>query len=270
MLLKIGDTGGNVKLLKHRLNNLGYPVDNTPEFNSATLAAVIQLQTDKSLVIDGIAGDKTMAALLKRDTQHFLSQRDLHSAADLLNVDLASIFAIKDVESRGNGYLPDGRVVILYERHIMRKRLKANGFNAAAITQLQGRYPNLVNNTTGGYRGMSAEHYRLSLACDIDITSAYESCSWGLFQIMGYHWKTVGYNSPDDFIRAMRENEGNQLHAFCQFIKADRKLHTALQAQDWAAFARIYNGPNYKKNQYDKRLQTAYENYQDSEVAPWD
>lgn len=56
----------------------------------------------------------------------------------------------------------------------------------------------------------------------------------------------------------MKQNEGTQLKAFVSFIKNNNKMHTALQNQEWADFARLYNGPGYAKNKYDKLLQDSY------------
>ena len=39
-------------------------------------------------------------------------------------------------------------------------------------------------------------------------------------------------------------------------------MHLALQKQDWATFAKLYNGPAYKKNNYDSKLANAYARYQ--------
>lgn len=33
----------------------------------------------------------------------------------------------------------------------------------------------------------------------------------------------------------------------------------ALKEHDYAAFSRLYNGPNYKKNHYDEKIKEAYE-----------
>jgi predicted N-acyltransferase len=174
---------------------------------------------------------------------------------------------VYEVESRGTGFLPDGRVVILFERHIMRRRLLANGFNQSDVAALASRYPGLINKTPGGYRGLSAEHFRLNNASQIHAPSALESCSWGLFQIMGFHWQRLGFDSVDDFVALQRTTEANQLGTFVRFIQADADLLTALQAKDWAGFARCYNGPGYKKNQYDTRLAEAYARYSNQEVA---
>jgi hypothetical protein len=32
-----------------------------------------------------------------------------------------------------------------------------------------------------------------------------------------------------------------------------------LAAHDWAAFARVYNGPRFRDNAYDEKLQLAYD-----------
>ncbi|MEE8298899.1 MAG: N-acetylmuramidase domain-containing protein [Thermodesulfobacteriota bacterium] len=34
-----------------------------------------------------------------------------------------------------------------------------------------------------------------------------------------------------------------------------------LKKRDWANFARRYNGPGYKKNKYDEKLERAYNKY---------
>lgn len=250
--------------LQQRLINHGYVIDPDGIYGPATRDALMRFQAEKGLVADGIAGPKTEAALYNRDTKHLLSQADIENAAHLLGVDIASVHAVKAVESRGNGFLPDGRPVILYERHIMRHRLKANGMSNYMITDFMQRYPALVSKHAGGYHGGTTEHYRLDLAMTLHINAALESCSWGLFQIMGYHWERLGYANINDFVRAMEQSEGNQLGAFVQFILTDEKLHEALKAKDWAAFAKRYNGPGYKKNHYDTKLAEAYEEHQEA------
>lgn len=264
-ILIIGDSGPRVTLLQKRLQRAGYDVEITDDYDTQTSKAVMQLQRDSGLVIDAIAGPKTQAALLKKDTTHLLSHADMVAAAAALGCDIASVFAVKSIESRGEGFLSDGRPVILYERHVMRKRMAAHGFTFTAVQVAGLRYPTLVNKSPGGYKGGESEHYRLQLACSIHRDSALESCSWGLFQIMGYHWENLGYASIDEFVNQMHSSEAAQMDAFIRFIKADKTLHTALQNQDWATFARRYNGPGYRKNKYDTRLAAAYNNYQ-----PWE
>lgn len=186
-------------------------------------------------------------------------------AAAALGVTPAAIRAIDEVESRGAGFLADGRPVILFERHIMYRRLKKAGRDADDLAQ---RYPAFVNPTPGGYKGGAGEWYRLELARQIDRDAADESASWGRYQIMGFHCETCGFASVADFVAAMSESEDRQLDAFVAFVKADPALHKALKAGKWAEVAKRYNGPDYKKNEYDTKLAAAYERHAaDSELA---
>ncbi len=264
MLLILGDSGPNVKILQHRLIKAGYNIIESGSFDQTTEDAVINFQRANNLFVDGVVGKKTNSALLKEDHGRWLLQTDLARAAADLSVDLASVYAIKSVESKGLGFLDDGRPKILYERHVMRRQLRKNGVGKIAIQTAIRNFPNLVNTRSGGYKGGSAAHYRLSLAKTIDFNSALESCSWGLFQIMGYHWRALGYNSVHQFVEKMYANEGNHWQAFTRFVLADKALHNALKANNWAEFAKRYNGPAYKKNQYDIKLAKAHASYQAS------
>lgn len=254
--MKKDDTGAEVRDLQQRLGALGYTVEKDGWFGEKTEAAVIAFQQRVDLVADGIAGPKTLAAL--RTGQRpatLLRQSDLDAAAARLGVPVAAVMAVNEVESRGTGFLPDGRPVILFERHIMHRLLGETEHDADALAV---RYPGVVNPKRGGYMGGAAEHGRLGTAMGIEADCALQSASYGQFQIMGFHWQTCGHTSPAAFAAAMRESEARQLEAFIAFIEADAALHKALKARKWADFARIYNGPAFKENAYDAKLAAAY------------
>ncbi|HEX5362389.1 MAG TPA: N-acetylmuramidase family protein [Fluviicoccus sp.] len=198
-------------------------------------------------------------------TDKRLKAEDYSAAAAALGVPVAAVRAVTDVESKGSGFLEDGRPVILFERHIMRHRLLQVG--RKDVGDLQVKFPSIVNSKPGGYKGGKAEHDRLGLAATIHRQCALESCSWGLFQIMGFHWKALGYASVQEFINAMYRNEAGQLDAFVRFIKANPNLLKALKAQDWAAFAKGYNGPGYAANKYDTKMAAAFEHHSKQEAA---
>ncbi|MEY8111095.1 N-acetylmuramidase domain-containing protein, partial [Burkholderia cenocepacia] len=140
---RLGDHGDDVGLLQRRLIRAGYAVQITHLYDAATEAAVIALQRKTGLVDDGIAGPKTYAALATglRDPKH-LGLADLERAARTLDVPLACIRAVNEVESRGAGFLPDGRPVILFERHVFWKRLQARGIDPAPFA---ARQPDIVS-----------------------------------------------------------------------------------------------------------------------------
>lgn len=183
-----------------------------------------------------------------------LTENDYTKAANALGVEVAVIKAVVKVESRGSGFLPTGEPVILFERHWMYKLLKRK----------TGKEPTLTDVCTpkaGGYVGGAGEHGRLNKAVSVDRECALQSASWGLFQIMGFHWQTLGYTSLQEFINAQYKSEAAQLDTFIRFIKVNPGIKNAMVAKDWAKVARLYNGPSYAENFYDTKLQAAYNTF---------
>lgn len=267
--MRNGSTGQQVITLQRELNAVGFKLAVDGWFGDTTEAAVRAFQARVGLVVDGIAGPKTIATLLAGEKdKRLLSEKDLIAAARRLDIDLASIKAVNEVESSGRGFLADGRPSILYERHKAFGLLGETGVAVDDAIGLAQRYPNLINEKRGGYAGGSAEWSRLRAALTIVApVVAYGACSWGQYQIMGYHWQALGYASIDEFVTAMHRSEGDHLDAFVRFVEADPVLHKALKARKWADVARIFNGPAYKSNAYDIKLVRAYERYAGFELA---
>ena len=263
---RLGDCGDNVALLQRRLIRAGFPLEVTHLYDDATQTAVTAFQRKVGLIDDGIAGRKTYAALAtgRRDPRH-LSDVDLERAARTLDVPVACVRAVNEVESRGAGFLADGRPVIRFERHVFWRRIKVRGVDPAPLSV---RYPNTLSPTPGGYHGGAAEYARMAAAEQVDAAAALESTSWGAFQVMGYHWERLGYASVDDFVARMKASEADQLEAFVRYVAADTALIAALKARKWAAFAKGYNGRDYAVKLYDVKLERAYARYAARDTAP--
>ncbi len=261
--LRHGARGDDVGLLQQRLQRAGYKVAQTNVYDDATERSVMALQAANNLVVDGIYGPKSFMALVGAAQARHLSDADLVRAAAQLGVPLATVRAVNEVESRGEGFLPDGRPVILFERHKFYQQLQKHGIDPAPIA---AKYPNLCNPEAGGYRGGEAEHARLEQAKQIHLQAAYESASWGSFQVMGYHAEDLGYPGVIDFVRCMYENEAAHLEAFVRYVNY-AGLAGHLKARKWAAFAKGYNGPAYARNLYDAKLAQAYAKYAEAEKA---
>lgn len=265
-----GDTGAAVSQLQRQLNTVGLKLPVDGWYGDTTTAAVAAFQRRIGLVADGEAGPKTLAALQNGevDPRH-LTQSDLAAAAERLDVPVAAIMAVNNVESAGQGFLEDGRPRILFERHQLYRLLAEAGAERDSLPSgyaetLAERYPALVNPKRGGYTGGSAEWSRLTSARQITADHpllAEQACSWGQYQLMGYHWRRLGYDTPEAFLSAMHRGEDAQLDAFIRFIEADPALHKALKGKKWAEFARLYNGPAYKENRYDVKLARAFEKF---------
>ena len=187
-----------------------------------------------------------------------LSTHDIKHAADLLGVEPCAVKAVIDVESAGSGFLPDGRTPkILFEGHIFWRELKKRGFDPALAAS---QHPEIVypKPDRTKYRNGTGEHERLNAALGIHRDAALCSASWGLFQIMGFNYAACGFADVCSFADSMYRGEAEHLRAFCEFMRSEG-LILFLSGLDFAGFARRYNGPGYAANQYDTKLQRAYE-----------
>ena len=188
-----------------------------------------------------------------------LTEAQIAAQAKALGIEVAALRAVIEVECKGSGFNEDGTPVILFERHVMRQRLIANKRDID-LSLISAERPDLCSKSTGAYGLYSAQHGRLNAAAQYHRDSALESASWGLGQVMGYHWKSLGYESLQEFINAMYKDEASQLDAMCRFIKVNN-LVNALKNKDWKSFARGYNGAAYAKNSYDVKLGNAYKKW---------
>lgn len=196
--------------------------------------------------------DAALAAIPKpTDKPALLTARDMEDAAHALEVSVATVKAVRAVESGPlGGFAPDGRPNILFEPHIF-SRLTQHRFDA----------------THGGvsYRAWKTKPYpatqaarwgQLDYACDLDRDAALQSASYGLFQIMGFNFKVCGFPNVEAFVEAMRAGEREHLMAFVAFVKGNG-LAPALAAGDFVKFAAGYNGPG-QAAAYGQRLAKAH------------
>ena len=179
-----------------------------------------------------------------------LEQADYERVAKSIGCDIAAVKAVVDVEAAGSGFYSDGRPKILFEAH---------WFSDFTDGRYDDTFPSISSPVWNRslYIGGVGEWDRIYRAANVDRASALKSASWGLGQIMGDNYGACGYKDVETFIKDMHESEGKQLQAMFGFIKSNG-LATALIRQDWATFARGYNGESYRENAYDEKLADAY------------
>ncbi len=189
-----------------------------------------------------------------------LVETDFKEAAKLLKCDIAAIKAVAEVESRGNGFLSDGRVKILFEGHWFYKY--TNGQYTAKHPALC--YPKWTTQfyTKGANADVcgAGELARLEQAMALNRDAALLSASYGKFQVMGFNHAICGFTSVEAFYQSMLLSEQEHMKAFCNYIK-NNALDRDLQSHNWAELARRYNGPDYRRNRYDEKLAAAYAKY---------
>ncbi|MDP3899439.1 MAG: N-acetylmuramidase domain-containing protein [Mesorhizobium sp.] len=185
--------------------------------------------------------------------------QEIQAVARDLGVEPAALLAIAEIESGGKAFaLVQGRrePLIRFEGHYFDRRLPAAKRDMA-------RAAGLASPTAGAVANPSSQAARWALlerAAAIDSKSAHESVSWGLGQVMGAHWAWLGYASVDALVAEARDSVAGQARLMARYIdKAG--LVPAIRGRDWAAFARGYNGPDYRRHGYDRKIATAYARY---------
>ena len=209
------------------------------------------------LTIDGQWGPATRSAVIEtfRNTDApAVTPAELKMYADSLGVTARQLATVGVVESAGGGWDDTGLLKCLFERHYAWRRIKV------AI-------PFLSDPTPGGYTidadkdGVNDSWEKLAdLTGRVGFNIAAECASFGRFQIMGAHWKALGYDTVADFIWRLSRTEAAHYDALCRFVKVNG-LAPAMRAisddpADCLAFARGYNGKGQKG--YDTRLALAY------------
>jgi hypothetical protein len=179
-----------------------------------------------------------------------LTSTEIGDAATRMAVESACVRAVLKVESKGSGFGPDGRPLILFEPHIF-SRLTNHIYDTSNPTVSYKTWKERP------YPKTQADRYKqLAEAYALDKEAALSSASWGLFQIMGMNYAACGFTSATSFVSDMAQSEARMLAAFEQFVRTN-KILDELQAKDWAGFARVYNGPG-QVDVYAKLLSDAY------------
>jgi len=182
-----------------------------------------------------------------------LTSQDYIDVAKILNCEVAAIKAVSSVEAgKGGGFLSNGKPKILFE---------SRWFNKLTNNSYLKTHPHLATKRwVRNYYGGTKEYHRLNEAILLNIRAALKSTSWGMFQILGVNHNIVGSVDLLDFVEDMYKSEKKHLDAFVGFIQYNN-LEDELQQKNWAGFARVYNGPGYKKNKYDEKMAKSYAFY---------
>ncbi|MEP3278321.1 MAG: N-acetylmuramidase domain-containing protein [Stappiaceae bacterium] len=171
----------------------------------------------------------------------------------------AAILAIAAVESAGVPFWQvDGKNVppMRFEGHYFHRFLQGRKLEKAVSAGLAHPRAGGVCNPSS----WSARYALLDRAIAIDEEAALMSCSWGLGQVMGSHYATLGFASPQAMVSTANTGVTGQVELMIRFIDHNG-LRTHIDARNWAGFARRYNGSGYRKNRYDVKMANAYARY---------
>lgn len=181
--------------------------------------------------------------------------RVVEATADNLGWPGAHLAAVVDVESNGQIFAKVGgknEPVIAFEPHVFYRRLPEEKRAEALKLKLASKAWNKRL-----YKKTQVDRWvQLEAANAIDHDAALEATSWGVGQVLGENWKSLGYDSIEVFVAHVRSGLEGQIAAMVRFINLNG-LDDELIAGQWTAFARGYNGKEFKKNAYHTKLADA-------------
>ncbi len=191
--------------------------------------------------------------------------QEITAIADEFGLDPAALLAVAEVESGGQVFAvvnDKPEPLVRFEGHYFDARLTPE-------KKLKARAAGIASPVVGKIANPSTQAGRWRLiekAAAIDAAAAYESVSWGLGQVMGAHWSELGYESVQELVNGARSGAAGQARLMARYI-VQAKLADALTRTDWHAFARGYNGPDYRRYRYHSKIATAYEKYRADAAA---
>jgi len=171
-----------------------------------------------------------------------ISENQYRNLAKEFEISVSKVRAIDEVESSGIGFDPaTSKIIIQFEPSYF-KRI------SRLISGLWSQ--NKVERQAKEWQAFNDAYAK-------NPTAAMESTSIGRMQVMGEHWKRLGFKSVNQMWDFAKDSEANQLWLGLKFIETDKRLFCAVLFWDTKKIAYYYNGKNYWIKGYDKKLTAA-------------
>jgi hypothetical protein len=172
-----------------------------------------------------------------------LSTTDFDTLSREFDLEKALIKAVVSVESGGKGFDSLGKIIIQFEPSWFKRKAPYTPSGKWSLNKVEVQ---------------SREWEAFNDAFSKNPNAAMESTSIGLMQVMGFHYKLLGFSNVGAMWEFAKESEINQLRLGLKFIKSNKKMYEALKTKNFSVFAYYYNGEQYKKFNYDTRMLASY------------
>lgn len=170
-------------------------------------------------------------------------QADYRRASARLDVPIPHVKAMSAVESSGETFWDiDGQ-------HVVPVRFEAHWFGKLTGYRFNSCYPDLscvdwIQGLAAATRAGAWNQVERARALDRD--AADSATSWGAFQVMGFHWQRLRYDSVRAFVFSMSSHgDDGQMEAFVRFVEADPSLHRAMRLNLRDVVEQLYNGGGF-------------------------
>jgi hypothetical protein len=205
----------------------------------------------------------------------------LEALSQALGIEPAVAVATLAVESGGQAFAADGRMIIRFENHVFYNQWGKNNqvkfaqhftYNSSqAWTGHKWRpspdQPWQPPNLPDFHGNQSREWEVFNFATTLSDTAAKMSISMGAPQIMGFNFGLIGFASVQDMFKAFTQGERDQVIGFFDFVRyVSPNAVKALQTRDFRTFAAYYNGSG-QAVMYGNLIKTAYDAFNQLRTA---
>jgi len=169
-------------------------------------------------------------------------------------IEKAVLLAFIEVETGGKGFdTKTGKLMIQFEPAWMKRLSPYTPSGKWSVNKVDVQ---------------SKEWEAFNDAFSKDKDSAMKATSIGLGQIMGFHYKILGFKTVGDMWDDAKKGIENQIVQIVKFINSNPKLKKAIQEKDWFTIASIYNGSGFLqlakrlgREPYNISMKKAYDRY---------
>lgn len=151
--------------------------------------------------------------------------------ANAFGLPTRNLLGFISVESGGSGFAENGKITIQFE---------PSWFKKNAPYAPSGKW------SVNGVERQAAEWEAFNSAFAVNPNAAMMSTSIGLGQILGLHYKRLGYKAVGAMWDDAKKGEFQQIEQIAKFIKSDAKLYAAVKSGNAHLMAYYYNGSGYK------------------------
>ena len=174
--------------------------------------------------------------------------------AQEFNIEFAALMAFIEVESGGRGFdSATGRIIIQFEPAWFKRKAPSAPPGIWSQNKVEGQ---------------AREWFAFNDAYQHNPTAAIESTSFGLGQVMGFHFKKLGYRTALEMWDDAKKGIERQIWQMAKFVATDPRLINAIKAKNWHLVATYYNGAGYRelaarlrREPYNISMQKAYNKY---------
>ena len=185
-----------------------------------------------------------------------VTNEQIKEIAGRFGLEYAALKAFIEVESGGSGFdSKTGKILIQFEPVWFKRKAPYAPSGLWSVNKVDVQ---------------SKEWAAFNEAFRLNPNAAMEATSIGLAQIMGFHYKIMGYKTVGEMWDYAKQGEYQQVEQLCVFLKnyLGGRILWHLQARDWHNVAFYYNGAGYMtiakkygREPYNISMEKAYKKY---------